>query len=242
MNIELNKNKIPLILKEFFMFYSFRINNCKIDSFGKKYYKLNYTENTSLYNFSKFLKNEKSQYLNIDWLFDYFNIQFTYWDFIRSNKEKNGEKYFIMLHWILGKKALKRYLNRSSRDTYFYHSSFFIKYEIKKSELLEDLKNKNFIIENKENFIEKDKIININPLISQEEILKKEKYNTLEGFYICQEFTTLFRFNSNLCLKCINKIRCKKQLKNRFSELYQKRLANKIILKRKIEEYNNEKK
>ena len=240
--IKINQDKISYILKECFCFYSFKIGNVLFSSDNKAYInKFNYTENTSLYNFSNFLKEKNNQYLTIDWLFDYFNFQFTYWSFIKESKNKNGDyNFLIMLHWVLGKKALKRYLNKTSKDTYFYHSNFYPKYNINKNDLIELLENKQYLVVEKEDIIEEDKIILINPLNYKEEENKKRKYNTIEGFFICQQYTTLFKFNSNLCKNCKFKINCKKILKNNYPILYQKRFANKIIMERKKREENGE--
>lgn len=240
MALMLDLNNVPLILKECFLFYSFKIDNCYYNEIGEKTYNFNYTENTSLYNFANFLKEKNPHYLTVDWLFDYFNTQFTYWSFIKDSKERdNGEKYYIMLHWVLGQKALKRYLAKTKKDTYFYHSNFYPKYEIKKDNLIEALRIKGFIIEEEDStIVEEDKLITINPLKDSEERQKKKLHNTIEGFYICLNFTTLFKFNSPLCMSCVYKNACKKQLKMRYPNLYQKRFANKLVLDRKAREEN----
>lgn len=240
MTLALNEDKFPLILKECFLFYSFKIDNCIYTQLGEKTYKFNYTENTSLYNFASFLKKTHIEYLNIDWLFEYFNYQFTYWDFIKNQKIKENPNYLINLHWIVGQKALKRYLSKTKKDTYFYNSVFFPKYEIRKQDLINYLNLKKFIIEKEDTILEEDKIVVINPLNEKEEFLKKKRYNTDEGFFICLNFTTLFKFNSNLCLGCIFKQKCKSVLKQKYPNLYQKRFINKIILQRqKLEEDGN---
>jgi hypothetical protein len=241
MALILNIEKFPLILKECFLFYSFKIDNCIYTNLGEKTYKFNYTENTSLYNFAKFLKDKNPQYLTIDWLFDYFNYQFTYWSFVRESKIKEDPKYLINLHWILGQKALKRYLARSKKDTYYYNSVFYPKYEIKKNDLINILNLKDFIREiEEETYLEEDKVIQVNPLNKEEELNKEKKLNTIEGFYFCLNYTTLFKYNSNVCLRCTYKVTCKNLLKKRFPILYQKRFANKMMLQRKKEEDGNE--
>ena len=237
MSFKIDTDKVALILKECFLFYSFKIDNCYYNKIGEKIYNFNYTENTSLYNFSNFLKEKNPQYLNIDWLFDYFNTQFTYWDFIKNSKERDsGERYYIMLHWVLGQKALKRYLSKTKSDTYYYHSNFYPKYEIKKNELIDILRIKGFLIEKEDSIIEEDSVIEINPLNKNEENIKKRFYNKIEGLYTCINFTTLFRFNSPLCRDCNYKKACKKQLKIKYPNLYQKRFVNKLILDRKQRE------
>lgn len=240
MTLALNIDKFSLILKECFLFYSFKIDNCIYTTLKEKTYKFNYTENTSLYNFSKFLKEKNPQYLTIDWLFDYFNYQFTYWSFVRDSNIKNNPDYLINLHWILGQKALKRYLARTKKDTYYYQSVFFPKYEIRKNDLIELLNSKKFLIEiQDETILEEDKVVQINPLNIREENIKEKKLNTIEGFYSCISFTTLFKYNSKICLSCKYKSNCKTLLRKKYPALYQKRFANKMILQRKKEEEND---
>lgn len=227
MIIALDIDKIPTILKECFLFYSYKIHNYIVCIDGKIKYELNYTENSALYNFAKFLRENKKHYLTIEWLFDYFNYQFSYWNFIKENKEKNGGLYLIQLHWVLGKKALKRFDEKTQKDTYFYHSNFFPKFQIKKDDLINKLKEKN-LLEIKEEK-EKDKVIIFNKLNKKEEELKQKKLNTIEGLQICLNFTTLFKFDSPICKICNYNIPCKKILKKTYPKLFQKRVAQKFV-------------
>lgn len=223
MIFKLDINKIPQILKECFLFYSSKIDNYVVNN-NQKQYKFNYTENSSLYNFSNFLKNDKEYYLNIDWLFSYFNYQFTYWDYIKEQKKLNGEICLIQLHWILGQKALKRFKNKTQKDSYFYHTKFLQKYKIKKENLIEYLENKKLLsIEDNE----EKKVFN--ELNIKEEKLKLKSFNTIEGFYICLNYTSLYKFNSDVCIKCKYRKECKDYLKRNYFKLYQKRLAQKIM-------------
>ena len=240
MIVNLNVDKIPSILKECFLHYSYKINNCITTISGSKQYTFNYTENSSLYNFANFIKENKAHYLTIDWLFDYFNYQFSYWNFIKEEKEKNGGLYLIQLHWILGKKALKRFDSRSNKDSYFYHSNFFPKFQIKKEDIVEALDKKG-LVEIKDDSEEEDKSELLNELNKKEEQYKKLKYGTIEGFNICLNFTTLFRFDSELCQKCKYKTNCKKTLKVNYPKLHQKRIAQKFIRNRIAKEKNGDK-
>lgn len=233
MTFSIDITKLAPILKGCFLFYSYKIGNFILDIRGEKTYKFDYTENTSLYNFANSLKEKNPQYLNIEWLFDYFNAQFTYWSFIKEQKEKNGTFYQIKLHWVLGKKALNRYLTRTQKDIYFYHSKFYPTYDIKKEDLIEFLRVKGFIKEEEDVIIEEDKIIKINPLQDKEEKIKNRYFNKIEGFYLCINYTTLFKYNSSFCKECNYKNKCKKLLKKTYPKIYQKRLANKIMLDRK---------
>ena len=227
MVVVLNTDKIPSILKECFLFYSYKIHNYIISIDGKVKYDFNYTENSALYNFANFLKENKKHYLTIDWLFDYFNYQFSYWNFIKESKEKDGGLYLIQLHWILGKKALKRFNEKTQKDSYFYHSNFFPKFQIKKEDLIEVLQNKNLLETEEEE--EVDKIIIFNGLNKREEELKQKRYNTIEGLEICLNFTTLFRFDSPLCENCNYRMSCKKTLRKNFPKIFQKRVAQKFV-------------
>lgn len=237
MIVSLDINKVPSILKECFLFYSFKIGNYLPSVNNEKKYVFNYTENSSLYNFANFIKEKKEYFLTINWLFDYFNYQFCYWNFVKEEKEKNNKEiYLIQLHWILGKKALKRYDSRTSKDSYFYHSSFFPKFQIKKNDLIDFLEEKKcLIIERKD---EEDKEIKFNTINKKEENIKAKKYNTLDGFNLCLNFTTLFKFESSYCKKCNWKDNCKKILKNTYPKIYQKRVAQKVIKNRLKNEKN----
>lgn len=223
MQRNINEEKLHLVLKEFYMFYISKIdkNYSKSD---KRYITLNYTETTSVYNFSKYLKEKHSEYNNLNWIFDYFNYQFTYWDWWQTQKEKNGESVKIMANWVLGQKALKRFWSKTQKDTYFYHSSFFVKYKIQKKDLFDLLEQKNLFSDD----VVEDEVKILNPLNSQEEEVKKKYLNTKNGLINCIEFTTLFKFTSPICEECIWKEKCKIILKTNFNDLYNKRLANKI--------------
>ena len=226
--IKLKEDKLPKILKECFIYYSYQINNIRK---GAKY-KFNYTENTSLYNFVNILQKEFPQYKTIDWLFDYFNFQFNLWDFIKaSNEAKTGKSYKIMLHWMLGKKGLNRFLKKDSKDEYFYHSSFLPKYNIRKKDLINHLDNLDLLVIENKISNSKDVVMVINPLIDREEREKKKYFNTTRGFYNCLQETTLFKFISPSCKKCKFKSSCRKVLRREYPTLYQKRFANKIMLK-----------
>lgn len=212
MALKLREDKLSLIFKEIFLYYIKKID-CSVVN-----YRFNYTENISLDNFCKEILNNRKQYININWIFDFFNYQFTYWDFIKREKEKSGESLKIMLHWIIGSKALNRYLNRTNKDTYFYHSVFFPKYNIKKEDIINFLIDKGLIEDLQE----------IQILNNIEEEYKKINFGKIEGFYNCINYTTLFKFNSPICSKCIYKNNCKVLLKKTYPDLYQKRLSIKI--------------
>jgi len=219
----INEEKLHLVLKECFLFYSKRITE---SSNNKRTFPLNYTETTSIYNFSKYLKDKHKEYISLDWIFDYFNYQFTYWDWWKVQKEKNGNDSTIMANWVLGQKALKRFLSKTQKDSYFYHSSFFSKYKIQKQEIINLIELKFLFLD----IIEEEEEKILNPLNILEEETKKKYYNTIEGFSSCLNFTSLFKFTSPLCKECSWKIKCKIVLKQNYPKLYQKRLANKISL------------
>ena len=58
---------------------------------------------------------------------------------------------------------------------------------------------------------------------------------------ICLNFTTLFRFDSELCQKCKYKTNCKKTLKVNYPKLHLKRIAQKFIRNRIAKEKNGDK-
>ena len=220
--LKLDLDKTLKILKSCFLFYNYRLGYIGLD---RKYF-FDYTENTSSNNFAKTIKTIHKEYLTVNWLFDYFNYQFTYWSYYREQKYlKEGVAPISKLHWILGEKALKRYNSRTKKDTYFYHSSFLPKYKITKNEFIKYLEDKELFLEEEED--EEIKIIE-NPLNEVEEKRKKIRYNTIEGFYNCIDQTSLFKFNSKLCSECNFKNQCKNLLKKRYPNIYQKRLINKI--------------
>lgn len=214
MEIILPKENIKDILKECFIYYSNKIKN--------PISKFDYTEVTSLKNFSKYLIDNKEYFLNINWIFEYFNYQFCYWNYIKEEKEKKTkEVYKIKLHWILGQKALYRYNHKNRSSSYFYHTIFFPKFNIRREDLIEFLLEKKIISK-----IKKKSKLNI-----KEESIKKIKYNTIEGFSLCINFTTLFTFKSDLCNNCKFKLNCKKILKNNYPKIFQKRLIEHTLSK-----------
>ena len=64
----------------------------------------------------------------------------------RKVKKKNGGLYLITTSLGIGKKAFKRFNEKTQKDTYFYHSNFFPKFQIKKrkEDLIERLQQKGF--------------------------------------------------------------------------------------------------
>lgn len=224
--LKLDLNQTAKILKGSYLYYLYRIG--EYDTTKK--YLFDYTESLSVYNFAKNIKTIHKEYLSVDWLFDYFNYQFTYWNFWLKNQKKQGNKNaMIYLHWIIGAKAVKRYNSRNKKDTYFYHSSFFPIYKITKEDYINFLFKKGYCLEVEEvEGEEEERVLQENPLSEMEERRKKWKFNTIEGFYNCIEYTSLFRFNSKICFQCNFKEQCRNLLKKRYPKIYQGRLAIKI--------------
>lgn len=234
--IEVDDKQFTKIIKELFKYYCYK-TKCNLnivfeEKNDKYFYTFNYTENTSVYNFTKIIQKDYPQYFNVDWLFDYFNFQFTKWTGVLELKQQSKELLELKLHWIFGKKALTSFLNKTKQQMYFYHSKFFPIYQIKKEDIVSFLVKKNLIKESANTSIEDDTIITFNPLNIEEENLKKLKYNKIEGFYICLEYTTLFKYSSNFCKECTFKLNCKKFLRKTYPKLHQKRLARELTKKR----------
>jgi len=134
-------------------------------------------------------------------LFDYFIFQFEYWLELKDTWIDRG---MIPLSWIIGTKALQRWIDRPFRDLtkargvmseYDLHP---IRDEMKPSKDVSEIK-------------------------SWEELEKRRHYGTDDGLRNCFEATTLYNQKSDLCSQCTNKTACTALLKTEYPLIYAKR-------------------
>lgn len=133
-------------------------------------------------------------------LWNYFVYQFNYW---RSAELVSFYGKF-KIEYVIGNKALKRFKEDKYDNLWVTQGSEIISdYNLRKSDLVKEER-----VEYKSNY---------------EITLKKKHHNKPKGFYLCIETTTLYNPQHLCCITCDFKHDCKKILKDRFFNLYQKR-------------------
>ncbi len=145
-------------------------------------------------------------------LWDYFLFQFNYWHELNL---QNGFSDKIVIAWIVGKKAFKRW---TQRDKEF-------DWAIDKSEIIEAYGlDQKYLFRLTESLHEKPQTkIQSVPFDSSKRI-RKEYLNTDKGFAICIEQTTLFDPKDFSCLKCNNRTDCKELLRVNYPTLFKQRI------------------
>lgn len=128
-------------------------------------------------------------------------IAFNY-DYYSTLDYKAGNK--IPLNWIIGKKALSRWVNRTEDD--LYHAT---KYATDNKIHLGLIKCST---ERKSN--------NVASIRIAEENEKKRFHNKPLGMVNCLDSTTLYNHRSPLCISCKYRSDCKKVLKANFPKFY----------------------
>ena len=143
--------------------------------------------NNFIYSINK-IYNKNS--IGIEFLFNYFAYQFSYW----FNKDTDFGKN-VYLSWIIGENALKRWLlipdSEKQREIYFA-SQFCIKKNILKDDIVQII-----------TYDDVNSKVNI-----FDEIERKRFLNQFNGLLNCVHFTNLYNENSNSCNKCNVKKKC----------------------------------
>lgn len=156
--------------------------------------------------FIKFLNKNYNQQVDMNFLIDYFKFQFSHYaGTVNSKYGRNS----IMIHWIIGPKAIKRWKERDVRKKYI------VKIKLKK-EVEINLKNV-FKINNNN-----DKIFN--KIYDYEERDKERFFNEDIAFNYCLMLTTLFNPKSKFCSGCRFKENCKKVLRENHPNIYKNRI------------------
>lgn len=168
--------------------------------FQKEIEGLSQTEEKLLISFEKYLVDQYSRSVGSLFLYDYFAFQYEYWLGLDTWIGKGK----IPVSWIVGKKAIGRWISRPYRD--LTKARAIIKqYQIPP------------IIE------EKTEKINVTKIQEWEELEKSRFHNTEEGLGLCVHTTSLFNPNSDLCVTCTSQEKCKEILKKDYPLVYAKR-------------------
>lgn len=138
--------------------------------------------------------------IGTNFLLDYFSFTFDYWS------DKEGLKRDLTLEWIIGKKAILRFLEKRDSYQYFYNK-FLLEYDIN----LDQLRLK--ITEEEQ----------IDAGLDPAEELEKRRFSGEARLYNCLQHTTLYNIKSGTCLACPDKYTCKNLLRVKFPRTYEKR-------------------
>ena len=140
-----------------------------------------------------------------DFLTTYFIFQYQYWKDLET--EVFG-KNKVMIGWIVGPKAWKRWCDRDVSYDFLIHQGDIAKQlNIRSSEINEIFEKKS-----------------TDPIYSDvEEEEKMRFHNTPKGQAWCVQETTLYSKRSKACIKCRFQTSCKEILKVRYNGLYNAR-------------------
>lgn len=136
------------------------------------------------------------------YLIEYFEFAFNHWRTFKGT---------IMLEWIIGKEAYKRWVNRNKKT---------FRYKLRKQIKKDVVVKTTFVKKKVSNGIWKEILIELNPV---EESFKEQFFNTTKGFTWCYVNTTLYNHKSPLCAVCKNSTVCKKALENEHSNVFKLR-------------------
>jgi hypothetical protein len=166
-------------------------------------FRLNMTENrlTMTLNFIKEMKNfTNSPLLGEDYVKSFMEFQFNYWF---EHEGKYGRGTSVQLEWIIGKKALKRWFERSEK--FKRATNKIVRKNLKKKVKfkLDGVRNEGW----GKTMLE---------LREVDEFEKGMFFNTAKGFVNCTLNTTLYHHKSKFCMECKYKDKCKEQLKEQF--------------------------
>lgn len=135
-----------------------------------------------------------------DWIVDYLVYQVHYW-------HDKDTRYKVTLGWVLGEKALERFLRRPPGKTWYEDRMLQEKLGMSREEL-----KKRWRLTTGEHPLQAYR----NPV--HEERIKAQYLNTEFGFFQCQTLTTLYT-DCETCRKCLSQGKCKDLLKKIFPEL-----------------------
>ena len=142
------------------------------------------------------------QSVGINTLLSFFNYSFHYWSTKKTVRR-------ISLNWIIGKKTFKRFLEKKEGENYYID-----KWLLENDVDVDSLKQQLHELENKE--------LTSQGLDPAEE-LEKLRFEGEAKLYNCLQHTTLYHHRSVNCLTCMNRVACKRLLKNISPQLYKRR-------------------
>lgn len=155
--------------------------------------------------------NYKGQF-GADFLIKYFEFQYSYYSGLKTRFGKG----VVMINWIIGDKAIKRYETRDIKNNRY--AKFFLnknssEYFKKQSLNLSERRQEKLKIKEKY-------VLEVHPI---EEQFKQSFFNTEKGFVFCCTTTTLFNLKSDLCKKCDFAKQCKETLQANYPLIYKLR-------------------
>jgi hypothetical protein len=170
---------------------------------GDESFRLNMTTTrlTMTLNFIDYMKKmTNSPILGEDYLKSFMEFQFNHWF---QHEGKFGKGTSIQLEWIIGKKALKRWFDRSEK--YKRATDIIVRKNLKKKVVfkLDGVRNEGW----SKTMLEVREV---------EEFEKEMFFNTAKGFVNCTLNTTLYHHKSKFCMECKYKDKCKEQLKEQY--------------------------
>lgn len=198
MEIKSSKKELRLVIDTFKFYYS------KVSNISNYVFKNSDSRIKVINDFIIEFKNiTKSTFLQEIILNSYFDYQFNYW---YKRNTKYGKGIGIQIEWIIGKKALNRWIKEDKK---------YLNYKIRKNLKTDvNLNKKTKVSKNLKNFTK---------IVDHEEIQKQKYLNTEFGLEMCILFTTLYNHKSNNCLKCANSDKCKMYLKKHLFNVYKLR-------------------
>jgi len=138
----------------------------------------------------------------------YFTFQFAYW----SELDISAYSGRVVMAYIIGPKAFKRWLDRNTDFDYTFTSTLIEKTKVPRGEAL------NLIKEVREER---------HDLLKHEELEKARFTNTERQLTHCLENTTLYSSRSVHCLSCKEKTTCKDILEKRYPQIFHHRFKRK---------------
>lgn len=177
---------------------------------GDESFRLNMTETrlTMTLNFIKEIKNfTNSPLLGEDYVKSFMEFQFNYWF---EHEGKYGRGTSVQLEWIIGKKALKRWFDRSEK--FKRATNKIVRKNLKKKVKfkLDGVRNEGW----------SKTMTELRPI---EEFEKEMFFNTAKGFVNCTLNTTLYHHKSKFCMSCKYKDKCRVELKEQFPIVFKLR-------------------
>lgn len=165
--------------------------------------KINLAQNgqgATLDNFCAKIHKRYGDSIGTDWIVDYCLSQVHYW------LEKDTQ-YKVTMGWILGDKALERYLKRPQGKDFYEDRMLKRKLRMTRGELKAKWRKS-----------EKGHPLAVFTVLPHEDRIKAQFLNTEFGFFQCQSMTTLYS-DCLPCRDCGSQKECKILLKKSFPEL-----------------------
>lgn len=181
-----------------------------IQSIGYKKYiqkSLSTNEKKIVDNFIKTLQKQYSlPSIGSNFLFRYFAFQFQYY----STLEMRWGKW-IMLPWVIGKKAFKRW--EEKKENWWYWCELFL--QEKNIRFVE-------IVDKETNGIKTNQWV---------EFEKSRYFNTERGFVNCIDHTALYNPHSLFCMRCSFRKKCKSLLQLNYPSLSKRKIYETTFIK-----------